>query len=356
VPDETTNDDMPPSGPPEQPSDQSAVTEGGYSYTVVDDEGPGAGDAQYATGGASGGGLRIHPLLLIVAVLVPAIVVGAIVWFVAPSGGGGGTKGDRVSADVTNVINAFSQAGGDTVSKRYEGELPPGYPDGVPGYPGANLVSSVLQITGADAGYLVVYDTNDSRQSVADQFQQKLNADPWQIEAGQDGRDSSVFQFSKIDDPNVRGLVLAAESKDDALTTIVVSLQVTSGAQKQQQEAFTPGDSKSLPEGFPGAVPQYPGATVIEARYQKQSSGTLYGISLVTKDGITQVIDYYKQQFQTGGLTVQDGDASQATLPGAVVVDFNDSAQTLSGQVTAGTFADDGSYTRVDLQVQAQKQ
>lgn len=351
MPDETPAEGLSAEHPQPEPSDDAAsVTESGYSYTVVDDDGA-AGPVR--SDAAARRGIRVHAAAFAAAVLIPAIAAGAIAWFVAPSGGG---DDGRIAADVANVISAFSQGNGATASIRYEGELPAGYPNDLPAYPGAKLVSSMLQINGEDAGYLVVYDTGDSRGTVASYFEGKLTADPWQVDAGQDNRDSTMQQFSKIDDPNIRGLVLAAESKGDELTTIVVSVQVTAGAKDLANDTFALGASKPLPEDFPEAVPQYPDSTVIELAFQKQPNAKSFIVSFVTKDDISKVLDYYRDQFESGGLTVSDGDASQSPLEGAEAVEFTDDEQTVGGQLTAGTFAEDESYTRIDLQVQTQKQ
>lgn len=324
-----------------------AVTPGGYSYTVVAEEdadpAPEVSDAPRARG--------FSPLLLVAAAIVPAVIVGLLVWFIASSGGSGN---DRVNADVSNIVNAFSQSS-DTASTRYEGKLAPGYPTEVPTYPGARLLSSIVQISGEDASYFVIYDAKASRQNVATYFADKFAADPWQIEVAQDGHDSSLHRFSKIDDPNIAGLVLAAESDKDELTTIVVSVQVTAGAKAAALPPYDPGVAKTLPDGFPSGVPPYPDSTLIESAYQKQANGVSFVVSFVTKDDIAKVIDYYRQQFTGGGLTVTDGDASQSTLASAQAVAFTDAAQTLGGQVIAGTLAEDGSYTRIDLQVRSAK-
>ena len=104
-----------------------ATTPGGFSYSVVDDGDAGSG-GEAAAPARSGG---VPPLALIAAAIVPALIVGAAVWFFASSGGGDKA---RVNADVSNVVNAFSQSQGAT-STRYEGKLAPGYPDKIPLYP-----------------------------------------------------------------------------------------------------------------------------------------------------------------------------------------------------------------------------
>ncbi|MDP9236200.1 MAG: hypothetical protein M3P30_02180 [Chloroflexota bacterium] len=325
----------------------AALTPGGYSYTVVGDD-----DAEPAAGVSDTPRARgISPLLLVAAATVPAVLVGLLVWFIAPSSGGGN---NRVNADVSSIVNWFSQSSGAT-STRYEGKLAPGYPDGVPTYPSARLLSSVVQTQGEDASYFVIYDAKDSRQNVAAYFADKFGADPWQIEVAQDGHDSTGHRFSKIDDPNLSGYVIAAESDKDDLTTIVVSVQVTAGAKAAGLRPYDPGVAKTLPDGFPSGVPPYPDATLIESAYQKQANGRSFVLSFVTKDDIAKVLDYYRQQFSGDGLTVTDGDTSQSTLVNAEAVAFTDSGQTLGGQVIAGKLAEDPDYTRIDLQVRSAK-
>lgn len=322
-------------------------TPGGYAYTVVDDD-----DAP-APAPSAGGGVRasgVHPLLLVAAAIIPAVIVGVAVWLLASSGGG--SDKNRVNADVSNVVNAFTQAQGST-STRYEGKLAPGYPDGLPAYPGATLLSSILQLRGQDASYLVIYDTPDARQKVSSYFRDKLAADPFQLDAAQDGRDSTLSQFSRIDDPQISGLVLSAESDKDTRTTIVTSVQVVSGAKNSALPSYNPGASKTLPDGFPDAVPSYPGAVIIESGYQKQAGARTFILSFVTKDEITKALDFYRAQLPNGGLTVTDGDASQSSLESAAAVQFTDAAKTLGGQVVAGKLAEDATYTRIDMQVRA---
>jgi hypothetical protein len=344
VPDETPAGD-PAADQPEQPVENGAdaaiddaTTEGRVrEWAAVGDPPPERG-------------LIIKPLVLAAAIVLPAIIVGVLVWFIAMATGPENKA--RLSADVANVLNAFSQGSSSgSIASRYEGETPPLYPSSVPAYPGAGVVSSVMQVTGNDASYLVIYDTKDSRQKVADYFAKMLSAGPWQVDAAQEGRDSTVRQFTKTDDANLRGLVLAAESKQDDRTTIVVSVQVTSGAKNLQKTSFDPGASRPMPDGFPTAVPQYPGSTVIESSFQSQPPSTAFTVSLLTKDDAAKVLDYYRTQLNGGGLKVDGGDASQGTPQSDTSVTFSDDKQTVGGQVSAAKFPQDDSYTRVDLKV-----
>ena len=63
--------------------------------------------------------------------------------------------------------------------------LPPGFPADLPTYPGAKVVSSIAQVRGDDAGYLVIYDTNDARDKCRRVLShEQFSADPWQIDGG----------------------------------------------------------------------------------------------------------------------------------------------------------------------------
>ena len=331
------------------PSPDGETTPGGYSYTLVDDS-----DAA-ATGAAPGSSPRRGLLLLalVAAAIVPAAIVGTVVWFVASSGGGSDTP--RLGADVANVINAFSQGEAGALTTRYEGQSPPGLPADLPTYPGAKVVSSIAQVRGDDVSYLVVYDTRDARDNVAAHFSGALGADPWQIDGGQDGGESTLHQFSKIDDANVAGLVLVAESKDDELTTIIESVQIISGAKDRKPTPVAARDSRPLPVGFPGDVPSYGGATLIESAYQKKAGAQSFAVSFITKDAASGVLDFYRDELGSAKLNVTDGDASQSGLEDAEAIQFSDDKSQLAGAIVVGKFAEDAAYTRIDVQVRVAK-
>ena len=338
---------------PESPSaapEGEAVTEGGYHYSVIDDEASPSGstpEPRTARGDAP------SPLLLAALAIVPAIVVGALVWLAVSmlGGGGGGGGNERARQDVGNVINAFSQGQTGAIVNRYEGALPPGYPDAIPAYPNARLLSSVVQILGDNANYLVVYDTKDQRSDVASFYGDALTTDPWQLDAGQEGGDSTVHRFSKIDDADVTGLILSAESDNDSLTTIVVSLSVTSGARAASGTPFEPGASKPVPTGFPDEVPQYPDGTIIESAFQKQAQGDTYSISMITTDSASKVVQYYRDQFGGKGWAVEDTDVSTAPIDNAEGISFTATDPQYQGAVIAGDFVRDDNYTQVEVQV-----
>lgn len=332
-----------PQEPAETPREPN-VTPGGYEYELVAEGGEPPPPPPRARR-TFPRGLR-RPLMMLGLAAVPAAIVGVAVWFAAGSDGGGG---ERVNADVGNVINAFSQAPSGYID-RYEGSLPDDFPD-VPRYPGAEVVSALVQESGPDLVYLAVFDTNDDRADVASYFDEQFDTDPWQVEAVQDNRDVTLHRFSRIDDPDVQGLVLVAESKDQGVTTLIYSVQITSGADRHNAPAFVVGDGRTIPDGFPQEVPSYPDATLIETGVQNEPATRSFALSFVTQDAISDVLDFYRDELANAGMSVQSGDASASGLEDAEAVQFADDAGNLLGQVTAGRFAADDAFTRVDLVV-----
>ena len=331
----------------ESSAEAESLTPGGYSYTVVDDTSVDDASAP-ETDVSRRSGRNMLPWLALAAI-VPAIIIGVVVWFFA-SGGGGGSE--RQNADVTSLLNLVGNQQGST-TKRYEGTLAPGFPDGVPTYPGARLLSSIRQVRGQDAQYLAVYDSTDARRDVSQYFADQFDTDPWQLQGGQTTRDASVHEFSRVDDPDVSGVVLVAESQKDSVSTILLSIQVTSGAKDDAKASFTPGPTDRLPDGFPDTVPAYPGSNAVQSGYQKQSGKKTYNVSFVTKDDASSALSYYKDAFSNNGWTVEDATASQSSgaPAGGQAIQFNDSGSKITGQLAVGAFDEDDSYTRIDIQV-----
>jgi hypothetical protein len=266
-------------------------------------------------------------------------------------GGGGGARLER---NVTNVVNAFSQSGDGSGVLRYEGELPPSFPDDMPTYPEGRVISSIVQIRGDDAGYIVVFDTDDARQDVANYFNEALTGDPWQVEIEQTGRESTVLQFSNIEDPNVEGVVLVAESKGDEKTTIFMSINVVGGGTDLDPEPYEETAGRPLPAGFPAEdVPPYPDATIIETGYQRSPQGNQYLAAMVSEDDAGEVMTYYRDHFESQGWTVEDAPDGSSELEGGVALSFTSEDGETTGLVEAGEFVEDENLTRVNVQVAA---
>lgn len=333
-------------------ADGEDVTAGGYHYTVVDDAAAETRTDDVAAEAPATKGRS--PLLIAALAIVPVVVIGALAWLayaaLANDGGGGGSE--RAEKNVGNVINVFSQGQDGAVVNRYEGALPPGFPDDVPTYPGSDVVASVVQIAGGNANYLVVYDTSDDREAVSAWFAAALDEDPWQLDAGQSGESSTLQRFTRIDDADISALVLIAESDSDSLTSIVYSVEIASGGDAASgDESFSPGESKPLPAGFPDEVPVYPDGTVIGFAFQNQPGTDSFSITIVTQDTITDVIEFYEGAFGENGWTVETQDASQAPLVNAEGLTFSAEDDSVSGAMFAGEHPRDDSYTQIELQV-----
>lgn len=340
----------------EQPESQATappapegLTPGGYAYTVVDEHA--APVEKPVRVPREPRRLTLRASLLAALIIAPALVAAAAVWalmaFVFDSGG---EDAGRVGADVTNVINAFNQDQPGVSVRQFEGEKPPGYPGDIPEYPGAQVVSSLVQVNGDDALYLVVYDTVDNREDVATELSSRFESDPWQVDAGRDSRLETYRQFSKIDDPDVSGVVLITGSDGSSMTTIVLSVEVVSGARAAGDEEFVPPVSGTLPEGFPD-VPQYPDSILIDAAFNRAPRADSYLVSLITRANVDDVIGYYRDELQRRGWTVTDGDASSSELASAQEIVFAGDADGIDGSVIAGDFSKDRNYSQVDIQV-----
>jgi hypothetical protein len=332
---------------------EGGVTDSGYAYSVVED----GAEAEPAVPAVKSppATVSMRPWALAALVIVPAIIIGVAAWLIASqfADGGGGGGGDRLERNVTNVVNAFSQGGeGTTGVIRHEGALPASFPDAVPLYPDSRVISSIVQIRGDDAGYIVVFDTDDARQDVANFFADALSEDPWQVEVEQTGRESTVVQFSNIEDPDIEGVALAAESKGDHVTTIFMSINVVGAADDNDVEDFEPGQSRPLPAGFPAdEVPQYPDSTIIETGFQRAPQGRQFIASMVTQDDATDVLDYYREQLEGIGWTVEDAPEGSSTLADGNAITFTNEDGSTSGSVEAGALAEDENFTRVNVQV-----
>jgi hypothetical protein len=328
------------------PAGAPAVTPGGYSYEVVGDEpvpetSPAPTPSPAPTGGAPW-------WLVAVAAVVPAVVIGAAVWLLVGADDGGGGHAD---ANATSLLNAFTAGTEGVETTRYEGELPPGYPESLPEYDDADVIASVVQVQGDGVGFIAVHDAGRSRDDVAAEMRGFYDSDPWQIDLGQDGRDATVYQFTRIDDPDISGLVLLTESKDGGSTTIITRVQLASGGEDRDDEPFTPVAGRPVPDGFPAELPVFDGAVIIEAAFQTGAEGESFAVTYIVKAEIDDVIDHYRQGVEDAGLTVVDGDPSTSPLEDAQLITFTGEEPGLEGEVAVGVFAEDDGYVQIDVRV-----
>jgi hypothetical protein len=358
-PAESTPEPTPPAPAPSPPPRAGdAVTEGGYSYTLVEDPHTKASKPAKGTKAKrERQPMRISAPAVAALVIVPAAVVGAAAWFFADrvNDGGGGGSDARTGANVASLLETFSGGQAGRI-ERIEGGLPQGLPEGLPAYPGANVLSSQVQVTGDDALYLVVYDTPDSIEDVARHFDGALSDDPWQVDVGQDDADSSARQFSQIDDPDIEGQYLIEAADDADVTTIFLIVQVVSGAGDADLADFEPPISKPLPEGFPDGIPAYPDGIVTETIFSRAPDGNTFGLTIITRDSVESALDFYREDFQGKGWTVTDSDAEGSGIENASAIAFESDDASSTGSIAAGDFADDRNYTQIALQVRVVEQ
>jgi hypothetical protein len=282
--------------------------------------------------------------------VVPAFIVGLVVYILASgsgSGGGGGAAG---------IIDSFLrlQPDANTQVERYRGRLPDGFPDNIPIYRGARPVVSFAITTPEGKNYFVILTTSAGEDQVFQYYRDAFDQDPWQVEVGQSSSEVLGLQFSRPDNPDVSGVITVRHSDLDNTTSIFLSYEDISAALAPGSGSvpFTVRPSRPLPSGFPSDIPIYEQSesVVMDTYFQRGQGGQVFAVTFLTRDSQDDVISFYREEFEKRGWTTND------TSPGgtsfAVSIDFADKDQTLSGEITADSFQEDAAYTRVDLLVQ----
>jgi hypothetical protein len=291
---------------------------------------------------------RWLPLFLLA--VVPAVIVGLVVFAVSGNSGSSG-------ASAAGAIDGFVRLGGSTGDiESFKKQTPPGWPKDLPAYPGSTLVVSFLIRSDQGNSYFVIYQTGDNPDAVLKYFQDKLDKDPWQVEVAQSSTDFTGVRFSRPDNADVQGDLSVNHSDLDNRTTIYFSYQ---DLKPSSQAAPTPKPfklpvSKDLPPGFPADVPIFAGkspSTVTGTYLQRGGGGTNYLVTFLTKEQQDDVIAYYKSEFGKKGWTVTDSKSKSSGFE--LAIDFQDGPrQLLQGSIHADTFQDDASYTEVSLLLQ----
>ena len=286
------------------------------------------------------------PYLLVA--LVPALIVGALVYFLAGKDGGGGDS-------TVGILDGFIRLGpsSDDAVFTYEGKLPPNFPGDLPSYSGAKPVVSFAIGGEEGTSYFAVLGTSARPDEVYNFYLQALDKEPYQVEIARSGEDFTGLRFSRPDNPDVSGDVTIHRSEIDKRTSIYLSYQDLGEQTQANDTPFVLGQSRKLPPGFPSDIPVYKGSdsVVVDTYIQKGAGASNFIISFLTKDSQVDVLSFYRQEFQKRGWTVTDSDQEASSF--ALGIDFSDGQrQEISGSVTADTFEDDAAYTRVDLVLQ----
>ena len=280
--------------------------------------------------------------------VVPAFIVGAIVFALR-----GGGSADRAAGVLDGFI--YPNVADEGTLDSLRGKLPAGFPKDFPQYRGADIVASFTIDSGQGLLYLVIYNTSARPNDVASFYQQKLDADPWQVEAAQIDEKLSRMLFSRPDNADVQGDISIHRSDLDGRTSIFVSYQDLAATRRGSNDTtFSLGPSRTLPPGFPSDVPIYKGkeaSTVTETFFQRGSGTTTFIITFLTKNSQDDVVDFYRDAFEKKGWTVTDSAIGNRGFQ--ISIDFSDgSAQEIQGSIRADSFEDDASYTKVDMLLQ----
>jgi hypothetical protein len=286
------------------------------------------------------------PYLLVA--VIPALIVGALVYFLAGKDDGG-------DGSAVGILDGFIRLGpsSDDAVFTYEGQMPPNFPGDFPTYAGARPVVSFA--IGGDEGtsYFAVLGTSATPDQVYNFYLEALDKEPYQVEIARSGDDFTGMRFARPDNPDVSGDVTIHRSEIDNRTAIYLSYQDLGEQTQANDRPFVAGESRKLPPGFPSDIPVYESSesVVVDTYIQKGAGASTYIITFLTKDSQVDVLDFYRQDFQKRGWTVTDSEQESSSF--ALGIDFSDGQrQAISGSVTADTFEDDGSYTRVDLLLQ----
>ncbi|OGO50659.1 MAG: hypothetical protein A2148_03250 [Chloroflexi bacterium RBG_16_68_14] len=284
----------------------------------------------------------------------------------APACGGG--EGDRSAGIIHRLLLAagVDQAG---ALESFVGRLPDGLPVKPPQYPGADLIVSSRQpapVGGTDAGleggagaprpllYLIVLDTGDERAKVYAFYAEALDKDPWQIESAFSTEQLDTFEFTNVEDADIAGAVSISSGGEDARTSILISLQDAGAVQAGPPDGATPGEepfelgeSLPLPKGFPPDVPAYEGATITGSAFFREPGSESFLLIFLTPDSQGQVIEFYREEFQGRGWTVEEG----AAVGLEDRIDFQDARQDIQGDVVADRSARARRFTEVRIEV-----
>jgi hypothetical protein len=285
-------------------------------------------------------------LPLVALAIVPALIVGAIVFFVAGGDDGGST-------DAARIVDGLVRLNGSEGMTTYEGELPPEFADDFPIY--GDVVVSIAIAGEEGTSYFIVLASDDDATQIYDFYSRELDEGAWQVEFGSSGDEVSGVSFLRPDNPDITGQVSIFRSGIDGKTAMYVSLEDISQTTLpgSGDTPFVLGASRPLPPGFPNDIPIYKadqGSVVIETGFQRGQGGQLFLVTFLTKDSQDDVIEFYTQDFEKRGWNVDEGVLDTNFALG---IEFDDGpSQGITGSINADNFDDDQSYTKVDLFIQ----
>ena len=278
--------------------------------------------------------------------IVPALIVGAIVFFVAGGSDSGGT-------DAARIVDGLVRLNGSEGMTTYEGELPPEFADDFPIY--GDVVVSIAIASEQGTSYFIVLASDDEASKIYDFYSRELDRGAWQVEFGSSGDEVSGVSFLRPDNPDISGQVSIFRSGVDGKTAMYVSFEDISQTTLpgSGDKPFVLGPSRPLPPGFPSDIPIYKaneGSNVIETGFQRGQGAQVFLVTFLTRDSQDDVIEFYTQEFEKRGWNVNEGVLDTNFALG---IEFDDGpSQGITGSINADSFDDDDSFTRVDLFIQ----
>lgn len=284
--------------------------------------------------------------------VVPAIVVGLLVYALAGGDGGGGSNS---AAAVFDGYLRRSPAASESLAS-YPGEAPPDFPGDFPIIKGAKIVTSFVIGSQQGRTYFLIMNASTSEKEAYEYYLQRLDEEPWQIEFARASDEVTVLGFSRPDNADVQGDISMYHSDLDNKTTLYMTYQdVAKKGNPSADEPFVLSRSRALPPDFPNDIPIYGGkqseSVVTDSYFERNAGSRNFYVSFLTKDSQDDVLGFYRSEFEKRGWTV--GDSKTQNRGFTLSIDFSDgSKQEVMGTVTADTFQDDADYTKVNLLLQ----
>jgi hypothetical protein len=284
--------------------------------------------------------------------VVPALVVGLAVYFLA--GDDTGSGGDNGAGVLDGFFRLGPGSDSDVVSLK--GTLPADFPKEFPVMSGFSVVGSFEIAADDGTTYFVVLSGGASKDDVYNYYLGILDKEPFQIEIARAGIDFVGLRFSRPDNPDIQGDVTIHHSDLDNKTIAYISLEDVSkkGGGTKAADAFVLPASRALPPGFPNDIAIYKSRSgqsiVTDTYFERRQGGRNFLITVLTKDSQDDVLKFYRDEFAKKGFTVTDG---TSTSRFALSIDFNDGSKgEISGSVRTDQFDDDPSYNQIDLVLQ----
>ena len=277
------------------------------------------------------------------ATLLCLLVVG-LALALAAFGCGGSSNGKAET-----VIEKFLEIGQSpgTTNQFLLDQLPSDMPDGVPEYPGSNLIGSTVS-TGTGLRALgVLRETTDPLDKVYLYYESALDNAPWSITVSSSQGKTAALQFTNANDATLTGAVVIQPSGDGGHTTIFFSIQTSSS--DVTSEPFKLEPTKPLPRDWPQQVPLYLNATITDTGWGRNGDATEWQITFLAKTAPLDILAFYRTELTAKNWAITDKPA-QGGVSG-FTAEVKEPGQTWDFSIAVSTFAKDPTYAQAMLQL-----